>query len=199
MENFESSIPEICFELLYKMDINGKELEQILYVSDRFVFTNNAEKKVLYLPQKKKQYVVDTERQQLKEIDLSPHVKQLEQLISMTGEIKSNVLDDLPTKNLNIRHLRLFNLPSSPVKFNADLQVIEYPGLEKTVYHQFYVFQANMQLFKIDLKADEIVKYIETSLTINGQEQKSTIELVKITKKTTDNLDFNSFTKYKII
>ncbi len=186
-------------ELTYKIRFNGREIEQKQYVADSYVYIENADKKILFLPLSEKQYLIDTEAKKLKEIDLSTQAMQLKQLRSMIGEIETTVSNSTIEENSNIKHLQLSNITSSPVKFNADLQVIEYPGLEKTVYQQFYVFQANMQLFKIDLNANEIVKYLETSLTINGQEQKSTIELVKITKSTNDNLDFDSYTNYKII
>lgn len=185
MNNSEDQIiSQTVIELTFKIIINEREIIQNQYITDRYAYIENGGKKALFLPKKKKQYLIDTEIEQLKEIDLSAQTMQVNQIKSMIGEINATIINDTTSCNGNFKQFHLSNTDTYPVKFNAEIHVSEYPGLEKTIYHEFNAFQADLQLFKIDLKSNEIVSYLESVLTINGMEQKSIIELVSIITKT---------------
>lgn len=119
---------------------------------------------------------------------------QINQLKAMIGEVNTEV-----STEERIRHISIQNKPESPAKLKVDLQIAEYEGLEKTKFQKSNEFQQSMQLFSMDLKANEIVKRSESVFSINGQEQKSILELTEI-KDYVDSVEiFDKYFNYKII
>jgi hypothetical protein len=181
MENSNDNADrKTAIRCIYKIIVNNKEIIQNQYITDKCVYIENAEKKVLFLPQRKKQYTIDTKNEQIKELDLSPQILQMKQIKSLIGEINSRLIIATGQSNDQIKEYHLSNIEISPIKFEGIMRVSEYPGLEKTVYQDFNSFQADLQLYKTPLKANEIVSFLESALTINGNEQKSTLDLLSI-------------------
>ena len=187
------TVSQICISVKYKITVGEKEIEQTQYLTENYVYTEVGGKKVMYLPEKDKQYIVDTEKKRLKEFDLSAQMAQINQLKAMIGELNTEEKTEE-----GIRHILIQSNPESPAKLKVDLQIAEYEGLEKTKFKKSNEFQQNIQLFRTDLKANEIIKHLESVFSINGQEQKSTLELIEIENYTESTGTFDAYFNYKI-
>lgn len=150
MNSFEEqTMSQTVIELTFKIILNEREIIQNQYITDRYAYIENGGKKALFLPKKKKQYLIDTETEQLKEIDSSAQIMQVNQIKSMIGEINATLINATTSCNVDFKQFHLSNTDTCPIKFSAKIHVSEYPGLEKTIYHEFNAFQADSQLFKI--------------------------------------------------
>jgi len=110
---------QTILKLKYKISFNDKEIEQTQYLTDNYVLTEINNKKILYISQNDKQYVVDTENKQLKELDLSNQMIQMNQLKSMIGEITINEYFEGETK-----HILLQNSLESQTKLEVKMQIL---------------------------------------------------------------------------
>ena len=183
-----------CICIKYKIALNAKELEQIQYLTENYVCTESLGKKILYLPEKNKQYIVDIESKSLKELDLSAQMMQMNQIKVMIGAITENVVQDGEIRNISIS-----NNPESPAKLKVNLQIIKYAELEKTAFDVLNQFNQSIQLYSLSLNKNEIVKLAESVFTINGQEQKSTLMLTEI-KNSMENIEtIDEYCNYKIV
>lgn len=185
---------QTCISAKHKITVGEKEIKQTQYFTEHYVYTESGDKKILYLPEKDKQYMVDTENKQLKELDLSAQMAQINQLKAMIGEIAAEERTEG-----KIRSITMQNKPGSPAALKADLQITRYEGLEKTVFQKSNEFQQSMQLFRMDLKKNEIVKRSESVFSVNGQEQKSILELSEIKNETGATETIDEYFNYKII
>jgi len=195
MDLFKKQIKsQTCIVISYKITLNEKNIEQIQNLTENYAYTETAGKKILYLPAKEKQFIVDAENKQLKELDLSAQMMQMNQIKAMIGEveIKEKVEGE-------IKHILIQNSPESQAKLKVELQIAKYPELEQTVFKQFNEFQQNMQMFRVVLDNNEITKLSESVFSINGQEQKSIIELTEIEKMTENIETFDGYCNYKIV
>ena len=82
--------PEISSDRKLLRDVfNEKEIDQNQYVTENYVYTEIGDKKMMYLPEKNKQYLIDTERDELKELDFSAQMAQINQLKAMIGQVNT--------------------------------------------------------------------------------------------------------------
>ena len=189
----KQAVSQICICLVYKIKLNGKDIEQIQYLTENYIYTEAMGKKLIYLPENDKQFIIDTEKKQLKELDLSAQMMQMNQIKAMIGE-----LNRVEKEENGKRHIVLQNSAESPVKLTVNIQTQKLHGLEKTVFGQYNEFQQNMQMFRIKLDNNEIAQLTESVLFVNGQEQKSSVELVDI-KNNSETIDrMDSYCNYKI-
>ena len=183
-----------CITANYKITINEKEINQTQFLTENYVYTEAGDKKILFLPEKEKQYLIDTENKQLKELDLSAQMMQMNQLKAMIGEL---------TKDENIeegiRHITVKNSDESSAKLDIYMQIVEYKGIEQTVFHKFNNCQKNMQMFSLDMKDNEVLMLSDTTFIMNGQEQKTKLELINIETETNDISDIDAYSNYKIV
>lgn len=182
---------QTCVQLKYKITISQKEIEQIQYLTQNYVYTESGNRKVIYLPKKDKQYLIDIEKQQMKELDLSAQIMQLNQIKAMIGELTIN-----EQMESEIRNISITNSSESQAKLEVNLQILKFSDLAKTVFPKFSEYQQTMQMFRLDLNDDEIVKFSESIFSFNGQEQKVVLEL---NSNNSDLEEIDSFCNYKII
>ncbi|MCF6184280.1 MAG: hypothetical protein L3J56_06585 [Bacteroidales bacterium] len=182
-----------CIKATYKLTINNKQIEQTHHFTENYVYTEAGGKKIIFLPEKGEQYIIDTENKKLKELDISAQMMQINQLKSMIGEISK----EEKTEN-NIRHISMQNNSENPAQLNVNLQAVKFVGLKNTMYQRFGEFQESTQMVGLNLKANEIIKLSETVFTINGQEQKTKLELVNIENYTDDISEIDAYYNYKI-
>lgn len=181
------------FCLKTKITITAKQIEQTQYFTENYVLTEIQNKKILFLPEKDKQYTVDIENKQLKEIDLSVQMMQMNQVKSMIGKL--TIKENFENK---IKHISIKNLPASQAQLEVKMQTIIYPELEKTVYQKFNEYQQSLQMFRLNLPPDEIVKYSESFFSFNGQEQKIIVELTEIKVSDINSEEIDIYSNFKI-
>jgi hypothetical protein len=180
--------------LKYKINLSGKEIEQTQFLTENYVYTESMNKKILYLPEKNKQYFVDTENKQLKELDLSVQMMQMNQIKVMIGEISFKERIENEIKNISIQ-----NNTESPANLDVNMQIAEYSELENTVFLKFNEFQQSTQMFKVQLKPNEIIKKSVSVFSYNGQEQKASLELIEIKSKHESIEDIDAYCNFKIV
>lgn len=184
---------QICIKAKYKISINEKEINQTQFFTENYIYTEAGNQKIIYLPKEDTQYIIDTENKQLKELDLSAQMMQMNQLKGMIGEVDIEERTEDETRYITIQ-----NKNESPAQLKAEIQIIKQKGLEKTVYKKFNKSQENTQIFSLNLKANEIIKLSETVFTFNGQEQKTKLELINIEDNTDCVSKIDAYNNYKI-
>jgi hypothetical protein len=183
-----------CIVLTHKIIVNDKEIEQTQYLTENYVYTEANGKKLIYLPRKNNQYLVDTQNKQLKEVDLSAQMAQINQLKAMVGEV-----DMQEKEEAGARLVTLQNNTNSPVQLIVKLKTKIVESLGKTVFKEFYEFQQNMQMYHVNLNSNETVQFTESVFTINGQEQKSTVELTATQNGAINIETIDGYLNYKIV
>ena len=182
-----------CIKSTHKLNINNKEIEQIQYLTENYVYTQAGGKKLIFLPAKDTQYIINTETKRLEELNLTAQMMQMNQLKGMIGEIgKEEKTED------GVRYISLKNKEESPAQLEVNLQIISFSGLEKTASQKFNEYQEAMQMFRTNLNAGEIVKSSKSVFKINGQEQIINMELIEIENYTGDISEIDAYGNYKI-
>lgn len=183
-----------CIHIQHKVTFNEKEINQLQFATENYVFRAIGKMNMLYLPDKDKQYIVDTANKQLKEADLSTQMMQINQLKAMIGE-----LDIHKSNEQEIKVITAKSQPDKPATLNMELRIIKYSELRNTVYQKFNEFQQCMQLFRTNLEDGEIVKTSNLQSTINGQEQNTALELIEIKPDKSSISDMDEMCNYKIV
>ena len=183
-----------CIKAEYKILLNEKEINQTQFLTENYIYTEAGEKKIIYLPEKDNQYIIDSKKKQLKVLDLSAQMMQMNQIKGIIGEITK----EEKTEN-DIRYISMQNNSESPAQLKVNLQIIKSSGLENTAYQKFNEFQESMQMFILNLQANEIIKLSESIFTFNGQEQKTKLEFINIEDYTDNISDIDAYCNYKIV
>jgi hypothetical protein len=162
-------------EITSEIKVTGKEIPQKLFATDLYIYTETMGKQIIYLPEKQSQYLADTTQNKLMEIDLSAQIAQFRKLKQMLGEL---FIQEMLTEHG--KHIHLTNSDSSNIGLTVEADIIKFPGIEKTAYHSFNMFQSDFQVVKMPVTADEIISSMRTCMIVNGQLQESIMHITDI-------------------
>lgn len=192
MENKPQS--RLCIEISSVSHVAGREIAQKLYATDLYVYVEVAGSRVIYLPEKNEQYLIDPAKDQLAKADLSAQAAQLQKVRQAIGEV---AFEEKPADKPGRRRLHLANINRSIVSFDMDVETAEAEGIEQTAFGKFEEFQASLRFVLIPLKANEIVLSTTSALIFGGQAQESRSETLEV-KKLENAQQFDKYLSFSI-
>lgn len=189
IDNIQS---QFCIEISSVICAAGQEITQKLFATDLFVYAKIADKQIIYLPEKEAQYLIDSPNRRLVKIDMSAQIIQFMQIKKMIGELS---IEEKPLGKG--KYLQLKNVNSSMIKFDAEVEIVEFEGLQQTILCKYEEFQSALRPFSVSLKPNEVVAFIKTCIHINGQIQESSMKLLDI-KKIENANQFDQYLEFTI-
>ena len=178
----------------------GQELIQTQYLTESYIVTEANNHIILYNPEHDTQYLVNNENKELKEIDISTQLKQMNQLKLMIGEVNTEKCsEEKKIAGYESYCLQLCNSKNKSINIDIKLWIANIKGIEKTVWHKFYQSEKNMQLFGLDLKPYEFITCMYSNLIMRGNEQKQVIELINVEDKIENIEKLDNYLLYQIV
>ncbi|GHT74449.1 hypothetical protein AGMMS50262_07430 [Bacteroidia bacterium] len=171
----EQSHSQFGIEILSSLSALSKDLSQKLFVTDLYVYGEIAGKQTFYLPERNAQYWINSEEKMLTQINISAQTVQLSQIKQLIGELST---EEILTEKGKI--VRLKNKNQTIISFNAEIEIVEFAGIEQTVFNKYEEFQSALRPIYVPLKANEIISSMTNQLIINGQKQESAMKLIEI-------------------
>lgn len=178
----------------------GEEIIQTQYLTENYIITEAKNHIILYNPEHEAQYLVNNENKELKKIDISNQIRQINQLKLMIGEINTEKCSEKnKIAGYESYYLQLCNDKNKTINIDIKLWIANIKGLEKTVWHKFYQSEKNKQLFSLDLKPDEFITCMYSNLIMQGNEQKQVIELINVENKIENIEKLDNYLSYQIV
>ena len=189
---FKPKKSKVCVMLRQKIIMEKRSLEQISYYTERYVVSQIMDKTTMYIATDNQQYMVDTNQQQLKAIDLSQQQMQINQLKAAIGMLQ------FQEKQTNAgRQLSITNDNDKNIRIKAELDIKSFPLLAKTCNQSYQNFSNSLQIYSVEIAPDEYVARSHTEFILNEQTKTTDVELVEI-KEILDKIpEFDAYLKYK--
>ena len=177
--------------LRQKITMGDKSLEQTSYYTENYVVSQILDKTTLYIAAENRQYVVNTAQKNLKSIDLSQQMMQVNQLKVAVGELQ--VTEE---SEENARKLFISNQAEN-IQIKAEIQIRSYPPLAQTCNQPYQDFSNSLQIFSVALQPDEYIARSHVELSFNNQTNITDIETFEIKDAHEKIPELDAYLKYK--
>jgi hypothetical protein len=168
---------QFCVEISSVVHAAGREITQNIFATDLYVYVEVAGRQIIFIPEKETQYLINTDQERLIKADVLAQTTQFLQMKQLIGELS---FEEEPIEQG--RHVHITNINQSIVSIEAEIETIEFTGLEQTVLSKYEEFQSALRPVSIKLKTNEIVSSLNTTLIVNGRTNESNMKLLEIKK-----------------
>ena len=184
----------LCLSISHQISAGDKNFIQTNYFSHNFVISIVLDKTIVFLPDTNMQYEVDIDKRQLKRIDLSNQLLQMNQVKANIGAITEERQD-----YQDGQMIKIFSSKDVNIRLEAEMLIKKHPGLSKTCNEQFINFNRQLQIYTPELNNNEFVADATTKLFFNNQEQIIEMSLLKIEETPEKFAEFNKFLNFEIV
>ncbi len=167
------------YKLTYKLNINNKEITQILNISKTEVLIKIADKKLIFFKELNEYFSINPIDKILDKIDNSKIVTQIEQVRKMIGDTETILKSEKYNFEEYTGRVFEFNSPTGIV-INSIIKTVTIPGISETAMHTYQAFEQQTQIVEIPYTTDEVLAYNKSEITTPQGIQIQEIELVNI-------------------
>jgi len=185
---------DYCLLISSLLKTSSQKIIHTNYFSHNFVISIVLDKTIVFLPDTNMQYEVDVEKQQLKRIDLSNQLLQMNQF-----KVNIGAITEERQAYKDGQMIKIFSSKDANIMLEAEMLVKKHPLLAKTCNDQFINFNRQLQIYTPELNTDEFVADATTKLFFNNQEQIIKMSLLKIEETPEKFAAFNKFLNFEIV
>jgi len=177
--------------LRQKITMGDKFLEQTSYYTENYVVSQILDKTTLYIAAENRQYMVDSTQKNLKPIDLSQQMMQINQLKVAVGELQIT-----ENSEENGRKVLIVNQAEN-IQIQAEIHIRSFPPLAQTCNQAYQNFSNSLQIFSVDIQANEYIALSHVEFSFNNQTKITDIESFEIKDAHEKIPELDAYLKYK--
>lgn len=168
------------YKLTYKLNINNKEISQILNISKTEVLIEVSDNKLIFFKELNEYFSINSIDKKLDKIDNSKVVTQIEQVRKMVGDIKTVLKSEIYDFNEYSGRVFDFNSPNSSIAIKSDIKTVVIPNVAESAMPAYQNFEQQTQIVSIPFVTNEVLAYNRSEITTPQGVQIQEVELIKI-------------------